>query len=576
MEGREVNETREREMDRRLQPLTEFPGDLGEREPEAEDIERCFVSGAYIEYAGVRLLTYLPAKAHNGSPQLIVIPPTAADAQVFLRQSGLMELADKKQFFVHVLWADEGAWDIGQAGVWGKNVIACVSARKRYVGCASAVYLLGVGDGAAAACRIAAVCTEAIAGMVCVGGGVPDGADEKIPEDTGAKTGDADAGLPLPVWLWAPPGSGWLERTTAFWRQHNGVSAVTSVQAGGNLIYRLPCGTRISPNEETEASQVRVTASLEKPAARDLERMWDFLASVRRHKGPGHPCLRFYHAPERCNAVSRFMEHAGVRRRWLEYIPSTPVPEAGYPLVVVLHGRGGTAESFFDASRMWMVAEERGFIALFPQAYCYQQYPPDGVRNVSMWDYPDGSLQADNVGFIRRMVEEAAGRYPVDRSRIYCCGQSSGGMMTMDLALYASDLFAAAAPWSTASIPDGKRTVTKEAIPVFLMRGKEDGLPRQKTFAEYPFRCNSRLKAMLDYFLERYGLEKEAREYESGIYHYYVYCTSKGVPMVTFVDVEGLPHASIPEESWMAYDLFLSKFSRGGEGELLYMGKRLE
>ena len=146
----------------------------------------------------------------------------------------------------------------------------------------------------------------------------------------------------------------------------------------------------------------------------------------------------------------------------------------------------------------------------------------------------------------------------------------------MDLALYASDLFAAAAPWSTASIPDGKRPVTKEAIPVFLMRGKEDGLPRQKTFAEYPFRCNSRLKAMLDYFLERYGLEKEAREYESGIYHYYVYCTSKGVPMVTFVDVEGLPHASIPEESWMAYDLFLSKFSRGGEGELLYMGKRLE
>ena len=261
MEGREVNETREREMDRELQPLTEFPGDLGEREPEAEDIERCFVSGAYIEYAGVRLLTYLPAGAHNGSPQLIVIPPAAADAQVFLRQSGLMELADKKQFFVHVLWADEGAWDIGQAGVWGKNVIACVSARKRYVGCASAVYLLGVGDGAAAACRIAAVCTEAIAGMVCVGGGIPDGAGEKIPGETGA----LDAGLPLPVWLWAPPGSGWLERTTAFWRQHNGLSAVTSVQAGGNLIYRLPCGTRISPNEETEASQVRVTASLEKP-----------------------------------------------------------------------------------------------------------------------------------------------------------------------------------------------------------------------------------------------------------------------------------------------------------------------
>lgn len=561
----EGNEMAKRDMARSAEPVTEFPGDLGEREPEVEDIERCVVSGMYLEYAGTRLLTYLPAGAHNGSPQLIVIPPAAADARVFLRQSGIMELADRKQFFVHVLWADGNAWDIERAGTWGKDVIACVNARKRYVGCAGAVYLLGVGDGAAAACRIAAVHTEAFAGMACV--------------ETGAKAeakAEAEAGLPLPVWLWALPGSGWLERATAFWRGRNGLSAVTAVHAEETLVYRLPCEQKISLNEEATAAQVWVTAGLRKPEAGDLERIWTYLASVRRHKGPGHPCLRFYHAPEQCGAIQRFMEHTGIRRRWLEYIPPTPVPEAGYPLVVVLHGRGGTAESFFDASRMWMVARERGFIALFPQAYCYQQYPPDGVRNVSMWDYPDGSLRADNVGFIRRMVEDAAARYPVDRSRIYCCGQSSGGMMTMDLALYASDLFAAAAPWSTASVPDGKRTVTEQMIPIFLMRGTEDGLPRQKRFSEYPFRCNSRLKAMLDYFLERYGLEKKAWEYESGIYHDYVYHTSKGIPLVTFVDLEGLPHASIPEESWLAYDLFLSKFRRDDEGRLLYMGNRVD
>ncbi len=136
-------------------------------------------------------------------------------------------------------------------------------------------------------------------------------------------------------------------------------------------------------------------------------------------------------------------------------------------------------------------------------------------------------------------MEEEAGCYPVERSRIYCCGQSSRGIMSMDLALYASDLFAAAAPWSTASIPDGKRAITKQDIPIFLMRGKEDGLHRQKSFPDYPFRCNSRLKVMLDYFSERYGLEKKAWEYESGIYYYYVCLTFKGVPMVTFADEAG-------------------------------------
>ena len=166
----EGNEMAKRDMARSAEPVTEFPGDLGEREPEVEDIERCVVSGMYLEYAGARLLTYLPAGAHNGSPQLIVIPPAAADARVFLRQSGIMELADRKQFFVHVLWADGSAWDIERAGAWGKDVIACVNARKRYVGCAGAVYLLPDRSGSHGGVRGNGLCGDGLRGRGVYGG----------------------------------------------------------------------------------------------------------------------------------------------------------------------------------------------------------------------------------------------------------------------------------------------------------------------------------------------------------------------------------------------------------------------
>ena len=36
--------------------------------------------------------------------------------------------------------------------------------------------------------------------------------------------------------------------------------------------------------------------------------------------------------------------------------------------------------------------------------------------------------------------------------------------------------------------------------------------------------------------------------------------------------VKDMPHANFPEESWISYDSFLSKFSRREDGTLLYMG----
>lgn len=38
-----------------------------------------------------------------------------------------------------------------------------------------------------------------------------------------------------------------------------------------------------------------------------------------------------------------------------------------------MHGRGGSAETFFDMSGMSLVAEARHFIAVFPESGIHQQ-----------------------------------------------------------------------------------------------------------------------------------------------------------------------------------------------------------
>ena len=48
--------------------------------------------------------------------------------------------------------------------------------------------------------------------------------------------------------------------------------------------------------------------------------------------------------------------------------------------------------------------------------------------------------------------------------------------------------------------------------------------------------------------------------------------SQKHVPMLIVGTVKDMSHANYPRESWIAYDEFLSKFTREPDGTLLYMG----
>jgi len=243
--------------------------------------------------------------------------------------------------------------------------------------------------------------------------------------------------------------------------------------------------------------------------------------------------------------------------------------------VICSHGRGGSAETFMDLSGLNRVAEERGFIAVFPEAGVCQQRP-GGLRNILLWNGSYQGQKIDDVTFILNLIEDVKGRYAIDPARIYACGQSSGGMMTSELAVRASKVFAAVSPWSAIKNPDYDGPPPESidpVVPYLFLFGENDWLCVDRKNGQMEYSVASDVAAFLQNLMRLYQLDSTPRRYQCGEISYYVYLNAKRVPLLIVGTVKRMSHANYPRESWIAYDEFMSKFSRREDGTLLYMGE---
>lgn len=136
-------------------------------------------------------------------------------------------------------------------------------------------------------------------------------------------------------------------------------------------------------------------------------------------------------------------------REALIYVPSSYSTDAPAPLHMAFHGGGGNARSHMEANaglegRLNRRAEEGGFIVVYPEGLPRQDgrgrnwndCRGDVSRNSSTYS------SADDVRFVRLLVDELSARYRIDRDRVYASGMSNGGMIVYRLAAEAADLFA--------------------------------------------------------------------------------------------------------------------------------------
>lgn len=177
------------------------------------------------------------------------------------------------------------------------------------------------------------------------------------------------------------------------------------------------------------------------------------------------------------------------------------------------------------------------------------------------------------------MIEDVQSRYQIDSQRIYACGQSSGGMITSELALRASDLFAAVSPWSAIKDPDHVTPLPKHispAVPYMFLSGENDWLCVDKENGELEYKVTKDIAAFLKNLMRIYSLKETPKCYQCGEISYYIYVNQQNIPMLTVGTVKDMSHANYPAESWIAYDEFFSKFSKETDGTLLYMGEKVD
>lgn len=133
--------------------------------------------------------------------------------------------------------------------------------------------------------------------------------------------------------------------------------------------------------------------------------------------------------------VERKLFHDGKERTYLLTAPAAP-DTGKLPLVVALHFYPGSGRALAGLTGFSEVAEREGFLVAYPDGL-------NGGFNAIMC-----CGGADDVGFIRTLIEDVAAAHNVDRDRIYATGISNGGDFVYRLAAELSGVFAAIAPVS--------------------------------------------------------------------------------------------------------------------------------
>ena len=160
------------------------------------------------------------------------------------------------------------------------------------------------------------------------------------------------------------------------------------------------------------------------------------------------------------------LDHDGVDRDYILYVPSGYDPSNTMPLVLNFHGYTSTAEEEEAVTGMNVVAECQGFLVAYPNAV-----------NRDWTDSAD-----HNIGFVESLLDTLANDYSVDSQRVYVTGVSQGGWMSFALAAALPDRFAAVAPIAGTRpnsdvenrIPTFVANTPDRAFPLLHMHGSAD------------------------------------------------------------------------------------------------------
>lgn len=169
-------------------------------------------------------------------------------------------------------------------------------------------------------------------------------------------------------------------------------------------------------------------------------------------------------------------KHDGQARRYLVHVPANYDRQREWPVVVLLHGAGGTARWTLLETGMAEKADQAGFLLVLPEGL-----PPEPAKaamflyNPPSWNDGSGYWSSqDDVGYIEEVLKDLPRHFSIDDTRIYLTGFSNGASFSFRLACELPDTFAALAPIAGHCFLENP--VVANGIPTLYTVGDQDPL----------------------------------------------------------------------------------------------------
>lgn len=178
-------------------------------------------------------------------------------------------------------------------------------------------------------------------------------------------------------------------------------------------------------------------------------------------------------------------DHGGRRRTAVIFIPKArQLPAAGWPLVMMLHGAGGSTANVIESTGWSELGEKEGFVTIFPNGTPknenrresffgnQQTWNSGGNESLAAGELSATAKDVDDVGFLGELIERTRKELRIDPSRVFVAGHSNGAGMAYRFAFERANLVASAGVVAGHFFLDPK--ALKEQVSLIQIVGDQD------------------------------------------------------------------------------------------------------
>jgi poly(3-hydroxybutyrate) depolymerase len=167
------------------------------------------------------------------------------------------------------------------------------------------------------------------------------------------------------------------------------------------------------------------------------------------------------------------LEPAGEILPYRMYVPTTYAGTKPFPLIVALHGLGGTEDAFFEnyERKLPPLAEQHGYIVAAPLGYRVDGFYGWGLGSPPA-DPVTKRVQDLSEQDVMQVLQRVRQQYKIDENRIFLMGHSMGAIGTWKIAVKYPDIWAAIGPIAGLGAPDTLERIRH--IPEIVVHGDDD------------------------------------------------------------------------------------------------------